>query len=178
MDLTRIEIRTSQIKSAGDGIFAKTDIPSGELICEYIGDLVDGGDNLSSDQSDVAINVGGGLAVVGNGIGAKINDIVKVGPITEEEFDLILASETFPVHDGHIINCAFEIKGSGEFAIVNIVSIRDIQAGEELFISYGYNYWIDRFIRWGMLDRDYAKKATTAHIWQKMSLSKQNKQLK
>jgi len=164
-----LEVRNSQIKEAGDGLFVKSGtIDADQVVCEYTGDMVVGHDNLSYAQSDIAVGVGGDILIVGNGIGAKVNDIAYMTAVSEEEFEKFVRTETYPTYPSYSTNCKFEIKGSGEFARVYIKAIRKIETDEELFISYGSEYWIQRLIRWKLIDEDYAKKTVARLVWEKI----------
>lgn len=111
-----IEIRDSNIKQAGQGVFALEDIPENTLIDNYLGTY----QSIPTSRYYFYIKEGVGIDA-GNYprcYMGMINDSFK---------------STF------VINCKFII--DEETNKVSVWSNRKIECGEELFISYGEDYW-------------------------------------
>jgi hypothetical protein len=142
-----IKVDTSTIPNAGDGVFATEFIPSGTIICEYEGIKC----SLAEDESDKSCTyiIDENNVVIGNGIGAKINDSVKFCKFTYEETESMFTKKILPLHHPH--NCKFLLKDGKVF----IVAISDIQPTNELFIDYGFKYWCWRILRNSLVDYRY-----------------------
>lgn len=111
-----LEIRDSQIKNAGKGVFTNEEIPNNTFIDYYYGDIchhLKCGDYYFSISNDIGINAQNFPRC----FMAMINDNYK------SNFD---------------INCEFIIKNNN---IVEIWSTKIILKNTELFISYGEDYW-------------------------------------
>lgn len=115
-------IDDSKIKEAGLGVFTNEIIPKNTIIDEYKGELVEISEykfnpymySLKDNQSKIIIDASKLPRCYMGMLNDSINSKFKN-------------------------NCEFE--PDIENKKVYIVSTRDIQAGEELFIGYGYNYW-------------------------------------
>jgi SET domain-containing protein len=147
------EVRQSNIPGAGDGVFAKSDIPSQMLILEYEG-LFKYANDTSSLDSKYGLGVGNNVTIVGTSMASKINDICLF-QLVDEEGLAQLRQNIVPSHKHLSYNCEFYIQGVGEFAQAYIRSIKDIHVGDELYINYGPNYWISRLILNKFLAPDY-----------------------
>lgn len=152
------ETRPSNIPGAGDGVFSKSDIPAQMLILEYEGLFKHASDSSSLD-SKYGLGVGNNVTIVGTSQASKINDICLF-QLVDEEGLAQLRQGIVPSHKHLSYNCEFYIYGAGEFARAYIKSIKEIHAGDELYINYGPNYWISRLILSKFLDPDYMKVGT------------------
>jgi len=112
----KLEIRNSAIKEAGLGVYVLEDIPKDTLIDHYLGEY------LSLPTSKYYLQIKDGL-----GIDAGNYPRCYMGMI----------NDSFNSHFKN--NCTFIIDESNN--TVSVQSLRDIKAGEELFISYGEDYW-------------------------------------
>ena len=113
--------RSSLGAHAGMGLFAKRDFARGEVLCHYTGERLDGRQASELKErrylmrlcKNLSIDAGKSLHV-----GARyINDNADKGKINvrfRKEPDLCRAS---------------------------VVALRDIQCGDEVFVSYGKGYW-------------------------------------
>jgi len=111
-----LEIRDSTIKEAGLGVFAKAPIPAGTFIDEYKGDY------FKRPTSRYYIAITDDL-----GIDAGSYPRCYMGMLN----DVIGSRNEY--------NCEFLV--NVEEKRVRVWSTREILAGEELFISYGNEYW-------------------------------------
>ena len=136
---------TLPIENAGLGVFAKVDIPAGEIICEYRGliykkendneskNAIGKSDKLFSFSfDDIQYNING------NSICSLVNDAVQLvvdPPYTKEELRSYIESEyrnSIPIHDGdqYQYNAYYNETVMGK---VFLMSLHDI----EIFYSYG-----------------------------------------
>lgn len=127
-----LEIKRSTIPhiDAGNGVFAKEDIPMSQIVAEYRGSIIDLSDTTFKDFWGPTIMQVPGKARVfikGHSVGATINDCVD---ITKED-------HTLPVLEGFTHNCLYSNFGHK----VMVISTRPIKKGEELFVPYGPEYW-------------------------------------
>lgn len=107
-----LDIYTSTIPDAGLGVFANEDI----MACEHIDFYT--GDRMSFPMSKYYFQIEDGIGI---------------------------DAGSYPRCYMAMINDGFE-KNNCKFAVakdkqVSVWSIRDIKKGEELFVSYGDNYW-------------------------------------
>lgn len=142
-------LKKSNIPNAGKGLYTNEFIEKDKIILEYKGHISNN-EELTSDEIDVAVDVGCGVSIVGSSLAAYINDNIVYQKIYKNQIEQVYSEEyisnweeVFPRWD-FSYNCEFLIIGKGEYAKVYIKTIRDIQAGEELFISYGPRYWLCR----------------------------------
>ena len=128
---TKLEIRTSTIPHAGNGVFAKEAIPKGAHLGAYTGEFVADDEYMRRVAAnrwqymmgllDCARPYTGGITTI-DGINGNVFTRVNYAP---PEFQ----------------NVRFEKIGEAPF--VKIVALRDIAAGEELWVDYGPRYRYD-----------------------------------
>lgn len=114
-------LKESSIKNSGIGVFLKPHeqpIRKGKKLFDYEGILL-GGERERSFRSDRSFNLGDGYEIFGTGFASFIND----------------GLEDFPS------NCIFVQEGLGKDSKVYVVSSCDIYPGDELFVSYGEEFW-------------------------------------
>ena len=126
-----LEIRTSRIPHAGNGVFTKVAIPKGAYLGAYTGEFITedeyrrrattGARVYMMGLLDCAKPSTGGLATI-DGIQGNVFTRMNYAPA---EFQ----------------NVKFEKTCEAPF--VRIVALRDIAAGEELWVDYGPNYRYD-----------------------------------
>ena len=122
---------------AGNGVFAKQDIPAGTIVCEYRGPVVEA-EQATRLPSTKAMNIdlnGVDHTIIGNTICAMINDCANIlgREIILDSSGQEVKPETFAPYEGYSYNVNFLSHLGKMFA----VSSRDIKEGEELFASYG-----------------------------------------
>lgn len=149
-DFLFMEIKKSSlpIQSVGMGVFAKTDIPANEILCEYRGNVIPEEIHVHSDYVFSATTITGDLIkIIPNKdmpICAYFNDCSSIlgHNYTVGELAAIEAhNSSFLTYPGFSYNAAPQLTRMGK---VFIVSTTPIQAGQEIFIAYGANYWIVR----------------------------------
>ena len=112
-----LDIRKSTITNAGLGVFTVKDIPAGAYIDMYTGDLLSIATSLYYFQIDDGIGIDAG---------------------SYPRCYMAMLNDGFEKN-----NCEFRV--DDETRQVSVWSIRDVMAGEELFVSYGDDYWIAFF---------------------------------
>ena len=143
-----IEIKESNIKGAGIGIFATEDIDKGNIITEYSGKIISTEEfDKQYKENDVEMNYytikySDKVKIVGD---MNSQDIKKCGQLLNDagtlkdpnKLDIDNAKEY--ILTAKKTNCEFikSILNDGLF----IISTIDIKKGEELFVHYGYSYW-------------------------------------
>jgi len=128
---TQLEIRTSRIPHAGNGVFAKAAIPKGAVLGAYTGEFIADEEyqrRLAADKwqymmglLDCAKPHTGGITTI-DGINGNVFTRMNFAPA---EFQ----------------NVKFEKICEAPF--VKIIALRDIAAGEELWVDYGPRYVYD-----------------------------------
>ena len=139
-DYLFLELKPSTISNAGIGVFAKEDIEEDSIIAEYRGTITTLDEQIIR-ASDKCIILCDDKIIVGNNcVASLINDAIFFkDSYTHEEFKDITDIKKFPLHKNY--NCKSSwLKHKKVF----ITSIRPIKKGEELFYSYGFNYWLVR----------------------------------
>jgi SET domain-containing protein len=126
-----LEIRTSRIPHAGNGVFTKVAIPKGAYLGAYTGEFITEEEHRRRAREnqwqymmgllDCAIPRTGGIATI-DGIQGNVFTRMNYAPA---EFQ----------------NVKFEKTCEAPF--VRIVALRDIAAGEELWVDYGPRYPYD-----------------------------------
>jgi hypothetical protein len=108
-----LDIRASTIKNAGLGVFVGKDIPAGVYIDVYTGDL---------------------LSIATSRYYFQIDDGIGIDAGSYPRCYMAMLNDGFEKN-----NCMFRV--DDETRQVSVWSIRDIKAGEELFVSYGEDFW-------------------------------------
>ncbi len=126
-----LEIRTSRIPHAGNGVFTKVAIPKGAYLGAYTGEFITEAEHWRRAKDnrwqymmgllDCAIPNTGGIATI-DGIHGNVFTRMNYAPA---EFQ----------------NVKFEKTCEAPF--VRIMALRDIAAGEELWVDYGPRYRYD-----------------------------------
>ena len=115
--------RKSQLPNAGDGLFTNKKIEKYQIICCYDGPHITNKQWKISGWNVNLLQIDENTCIDGKNCQArKINDANGISKKV-----------------GCNNNCRFIIENKKAF----IVATRDIEKGEELFVGYGENYWID-----------------------------------
>ena len=138
-DYYKLEVKPSLIPNAGNGVFATKPIVKDEIIAEYRGKVFTCGlyEEFVDSGKIMRIN---DMFIDSIGVAAMINDCVKFVPIdtslskhiSEDDFKL-------KIWENKAYNCKFDNKNDKVF----VVAMQDIQPGDELYVNYGQNYWIN-----------------------------------
>jgi hypothetical protein len=148
---THLEVKLSTIPGAGNGVFTLRDIKSGEPVCYYAG--YDG--EHSTDPYAIhhrynnTVRTGYRYAEGTHGVGQLINDAASIDftnlPLNEHGFFSLQSARTlenlYNKQSSEKTNVCYKADGE-EFIMY---ASKNIKAGEELFVSYGPDYWITQF---------------------------------
>jgi uncharacterized protein len=117
-------VKTSSLPNSGKGLFTKVFIPKKTLIVEYQGEIC--------KWKDVEDNFDNGYIYYVNR-----NHVIDAG--NSVKFLARYANDAFGLSKikGTRNNSKYKTKGRQVF----IESVEDIPAGEEIFVSYGEEYW-------------------------------------
>jgi hypothetical protein len=153
---THLEVGPSTIPGAGNGVFTLSDIKQGDPVCYYAGRDEPAGENCTDPyaiqhQFNGTIRVGYRFAEGTHGIGQLINDASSIDfanlPLNEHGFFSIksmkILETSYNKHSYEKMNVGYSKDGE-EYVMY---SRRNIKAGEELFVSYGSDYWITHFCK-------------------------------
>lgn len=127
--MVHVSVQPSRIEVAGDGLFAGEDIPAGTCIGEYTGER-----RTSSNLciSTYSFDLGDGFYIDAlaypRAVTAMIND----------SRDLSQGGLLHPY------NCEFKVQQICGQNRCFLYSVKDINAGDELYVDYGPDYWKDR----------------------------------
>jgi uncharacterized protein len=118
-------IKKSTLPQAGKGLFTKEFIPKGTVIVEYIGRISSWKDADHRDGTNAYIYY--------------VNRNYVIDAFTYKKAFARYANDASGLikKDGVRNNARYEKNGSGVF----ITATRNIEAGEEIFVAYGKEYW-------------------------------------
>jgi SET domain-containing protein len=126
-----LEIRTSQIPHAGNGVYTKVAIPKGAYLGAYTGEFITEEEYFRREAADrwqymmglldCAKPHTGGIATI-DGINGNVFTRMNYAPSEFQNVKFVKICEA---------------------PFVKIVALRDIAAGEELWVDYGPNYLYD-----------------------------------
>lgn len=123
------------------GLFVKRDFKKDEILGEYRGPVVY--NELSGDPvfdyEDKFLALNDKYVLLGRSVAAYANDCINfdVKKYGSEEYKNWVEKEEFPRHENCEYNSRFLYKGNKVF----LVAKKDLRAGEEIFLSYGFEYW-------------------------------------
>lgn len=127
-----LEVATSTIEGAGNGLFALSSIPKGEIVCYYTG-------YRHHYQSQKRLKDRAYVLKLQNGwpkFDRKNDGFVDALPTRN-----VLARFINDPRNEEKCNVKFEHIQEPGIWYCPVVAQRDIEAGEEVFISYGPRYW-------------------------------------
>jgi len=111
-------INKSNIEDAGSGVFTHDEIPTDTIIDEYVGELYE--INICPSRYFIEIE---------KGVGIDAFDFPRCY--------MAMVNDTYGTHEK--INCEFVIDVKERRVFIK--SIAAISPGEELYVSYGNQYW-------------------------------------
>lgn len=120
-------IKTSQLPNSGKGLFTSKAIKKGEKIIEYKGEIID----WKEYERRVELNEDGYLFF--------INKKHCIDAFKTPQHKARFANDASGLGrvKGLKNNCVYDIEKDKCF----IVATKNIEAGEEIFVSYGKDYW-------------------------------------
>lgn len=145
-DIEEIEstlyVAPSNIEGGGRGVFSSINVPKGEIIAEYKGQIYPPNAQLSDEQIRYSFTFPDYSIIVpyDNTIARYINDTIDLRK-TIQKGDLIYNKNKYNV-DWLQIEDEDSSNPISNFRLF-IVTTKNIKKGDELFIDYGIDYWID-----------------------------------
>jgi SET domain-containing protein len=139
-------VKKSTLPKAGKGLFTKKDIKKGERIVEYIGEIITEAELDRRAENDI----------YGYAFYISKRKCIDAYYRPDELARFANDAKGLVRVEGIKNNCCYEIwKNRGW-----IKAERNIKAGEEIFVSYGAEYWKD--IRYNIKLEEEKKKAKKA----------------
>jgi hypothetical protein len=121
-------ITKSRLQDAGLGVYTDDFIPENTIIGEYTGEIVEAYNLETNDYYYELVEPDEANGIMGIGIDSSKLPRCYMAMINDAQFSKKYSN-----------NCIFD--GDVEQKKVYVVSSRDIEPDEELFISYGEGYW-------------------------------------
>jgi uncharacterized protein len=120
-------VKTSQIPNSGKGLFTTTPIKKGSKVIEYLGEIIDWKEYEKRVERDE------------DGYLFFINKKLCIDAYNTKQHKARFANDAAGLTrvKGLKNNCEYQIEGKQCF----IISKRDLQPGEEIFVSYTKEYW-------------------------------------
>lgn len=126
MKKNKVEVRLSNIKDAGFGLFAKSTIKKGDLISEFTGELID------NNQVEI--------------LSSKRKMLYLID--WDENYTLdVEKSDCFAkyANDAEGLKLVKNLKNNSKISWYNnklfLEATKDIKQNEEIYVSYGKEYW-------------------------------------
>lgn len=120
-------VKKSQLPNAGKGLFTTTPIKKGEQVIEYKGEII----NWKQYEQRVKENKDGYLFFISN------KRCIDAFPTPQHKARYANDAAGLSRVKGLKNNCDYEIIGDQCF----IITRRNIEAGEEIFVNYTKEYW-------------------------------------
>jgi hypothetical protein len=140
VDLLGVKVSMSGIDGAGFGLFTTQPKRRGDNICEYLGRIVTSA-QFESQPDEYAVDIGRGRVLSArystDGFARYANDARS-----SRDNNCLLMTEARWVKECAVESSHPTIEGSGDR--VCLVAKTDIEAGSELFVDYGREYWTRR----------------------------------
>ena len=127
-------VKRSQIPKSGKGLFTTKSIKAGTRIIEYKGEIID----WKEYSKRVNNNEDGYLFYIDK------NRCIDAFATPQYKARYANDTEGLTRANGLKNNCEYDILGNKCF----IIALKDIQAGEEIFVDYTKSYW--DVIRWNI----------------------------
>ena len=125
-----VRVAESNINGAGKGLFASRTILRGEYICEYTGYIVTAA-VISPGELKYSVILGEEF-LVGTGEASLINDSIDLNKSTKQKIIRVNWNVS-------LVKMSVENRTT-----VFVKAIQEIPAGDELYLNYGDNYWLDK----------------------------------
>lgn len=144
-------VKKSTIPNAGVGVFALKKFKKGQILGEYRGKSFSQQCELplpppKHDDWMYAYCDDKNNTIFGNNEMSRINDIVDFRQLTPEETMMMDREKKIP-----LIRKEYNVEFVENKGIIHIVAEKDLEINDELFIDYGYEYWLRLFQEFGFL---------------------------
>ena len=130
---------------AGNGVWAKFDLPANELLCEYRGPaILESIEYESRNKFKTTAPDGTNLNIICDSICSVINDCANIVGNTYSEEDILRfktadREDIIPTYDGFSYNAHFVKTALGKILLYSTIPIK---ADTEIFFPYGRWYWM------------------------------------
>ena len=126
---TMLYVKKSKLPNAGKGLLTTSEIKKGEVVCEYEGEKITWKECLKRNESQ-------------DGFGAYYFFVNNKNCVDAQHTVWALAryandAAGFGRVKGLTNNCKYEVIKGKPY----IVATRNLKAGDEVFVSYGKEYW-------------------------------------
>ena len=150
-----LRLKPSTRTAGGDGLFAKAKLRKGAVITKYRGFIVDNKNIENYSKNEYRLALSESKTMVGDPSGPfdacksaqYVNDYSAVG-VTDAEMEtpLLNLNERLEdyIHSMKHCNCFLVRDQSSAFPY--LMMHRTTKASEEIFLHYGLNYWIPRWL--------------------------------
>ena len=128
LETKSLYVDSSTIPNSGKGLFAKRDFKKGEFICKFTGEIIDSDELYKRD-------IGGPRSHYFIDMGNKTLDVYKSKGLARYAND----AEGLTKIKGKKNNSSIYMDDDEKY--VYIAATKNIKAGEEIFVSYGKDYW-------------------------------------
>lgn len=140
-DYLSLEVKPSAIPNSGFGLFALKTFEPDEIIAEFRGAVIDSNRAYDKiyDNEDRMVYINDKYSVIARSLAGYANDCViyQNKPFSKENYLQWEEDETFPIHEKCKYNAVIETKGNKVF----LKATERIAIGEEIYVSYGWDYW-------------------------------------
>lgn len=127
-DTKKVELKKSNIKQAGYGVFAKRDIPSHTCVGEYLGENIDDEEGAKREDKTYFFRV---FHKDGN------SHIIDALPHAHSNIIKFINGVKTP-QQRKLLNCESYQRGNK----IYYRTLCDVKAGDELLVDYGPTYWL------------------------------------
>ena len=136
-DSKNVEVGVSTIPNAGSGLFAKKDFKKFDYVCAYEGPVI---------PIDVANATDGDGAMYmlqhtfNNNISVAIDAQAEnscFGRYCNDPIDLKMCNVLVTDKNHRLLH-------NGQWGVIDMLADKPIKAGDEIFFSYGIEYWMDK----------------------------------
>ena len=140
----KVEMRDSQIKGAGKGIFALHRILKGKHVTGYKGYLMEDDEFQKLIQKDSKYQAY--AAAVGDKVCLGVRDArikSKLGQFANDH-GIVTSNDDAEAYTNDAVksNAVLTVNAARDGIV--LISTRQIEAGEEIFLHYGIDYWIHK----------------------------------
>lgn len=141
-DYLFLDVRPTSLPHAvGNGVFAKRDIPAGEILCELRGLVIDGDAPYVSDKlHSIILQEDGGVhrySIIVSSLCSSLNDAVNIlgKEYTREELHELTHNDStkIPTYPGYSYNARYQNTFLGK---VFIISTNNISVNSEIYFDY------------------------------------------
>ena len=126
-------VKASTIESAGDGLFLNEDAEKDVMVARYSGKLINEEEMVAMADTAYVVRIKTGLYLDASSQAEWEGRLINDGAVSNRVVNVRLAAD---------LRCNYcEVTGKHW---IKVIATTDISAGQELFLSYGDDYWARR----------------------------------